>query len=86
MDLARLQFKTLSTIYEQDNIFDLIQKNNVRVVVAGDIDGRLKDDFPDVRDGFLKIQERTKNNTRMTMYLCFAYDSILDLNQAITNS
>ena len=86
MDLARSQFKTLSSIYEQDNIFDLIQKNNVRVVIAGDIDGQLKNDFPDVRDGFLKIQERTKNNTRMTMYLCFAYDSILDLNQAIESS
>ena len=83
MNLAREQFKTLSDIYEQDNIMDLIERNNVKVVIAGDLEGKLKTAFPDVRDGFLKIQERTKNNTQMTMYLCFAYDSIIDYNQAV---
>ena len=83
MNLAREQFKTLSNIYEQDNIMNLIEKNNVKVVIAGDMEGKLKSAFPDVRDGFLKIQERTKNNTQMTMYLCFAYDGIMDYNQAV---
>ena len=83
MNLAREQFKTLSDIYEQDNMMDLIERNNVKVVIAGDLEGKLKTAFPDVRDGFLKIQERTKNNTQMTMYLCFAYDSIIDYNQAV---
>ena len=83
MDLARAQFKKLSELYQSDNIVDLIEKNNVRVVFAGDLDGKLKDIFPDVRDGFLKIQEKTKNNTRMTMYVCFAYDSIFEYNRSI---
>lgn len=76
MDLARAEMKKLSEIYQQDNIVDLIDKNNVKVIFAGDLDGKLKEIFPDVRDGFLKIQERTKNNHKMTMYVCFAYDSI----------
>jgi undecaprenyl pyrophosphate synthase len=76
MNLARNEFRQLSQIYEQDNILDIIEKNNVRVIIAGDLEGKLKSAFPDVREGFLKVQERTRNNTRMTMYLCFAYDSI----------
>ena len=37
MNLARSQFKALSDIYEQDNILDIIEKNNVKVVIAGDL-------------------------------------------------
>ena len=83
MNLARSEFKQLSEIYEQDNILDIIEKNNVRVIIAGDLEGKLKTAFPDVREGFLKVQERTKNNTQMTMYLCFAYDSIHEYNTAV---
>jgi undecaprenyl diphosphate synthase len=83
MNLARQEFTKLSDIYAQDNIVDIIEKNNVKVIMAGDLEGQLKTAFPDVRDGFLKIQERTKNNTRMTMYLCFAYDSIYEYNRAV---
>jgi hypothetical protein len=42
MELAREQFRSLSEIYEQDNIFEIVTKNNVKVVIAGDLDGRLK--------------------------------------------
>jgi hypothetical protein len=42
MELAREQFQNLSEIYEKDNIFDIVSKNNVKVIVAGDLDGRLK--------------------------------------------
>jgi len=55
----------------------------VRVIIAGDLEGKLKSAFPDVREGFLKVQERTKENKRMTMYLCFAYDSIHEYNTAV---
>jgi undecaprenyl pyrophosphate synthase len=55
----------------------------VRVIIAGDLEGKLKAAFPDIREGFLKIQERTKNNTQMTMYLCFSYDSIHEYNRAV---
>ena len=55
----------------------------MKVIIAGDLEGKLKTLFPDVREGFLKIQERTKNNTKMIMYLCFAYDSVYEYNRAV---
>jgi len=48
----------------------------VKVVIAGDLDGKFKELFPDLRENFAKIEEKTKNNTKMTLYICFAYDSI----------
>jgi hypothetical protein len=56
MDLAREQFQSLSEIYEQDNIFEIVTKNNVKVIIAGDIDGRLKEEFPDIREKFAKLE------------------------------
>lgn len=55
----------------------------MRVIIAGDLEGKLKTAFPDIREGFLKIQERTKDNTQMTMYLCFSYDSLHEYNRAV---
>lgn len=59
MDLAREQFSNLAEIYEQDNIFEIVTKNNVKVVIAGDLDGRLKEQYPDIRENFKKLEERT---------------------------
>lgn len=83
MNLARAEFQKLSNIEQQDNILDIIEKNNVRVIIAGDLDGTLKSNFPDIREGFLRVQEKTKNHTKMTMYLCFAYDSVYEYNKAV---
>lgn len=39
-----------------------------------------------MRDGFAKLEERTRNNTKMTLNICFAYDSIYEINRAIDRS
>lgn len=58
-------------------------KNNVKVQIIGDLEGKLKQLFPDIRNSFAQIEEKTKDNTKMTIYICFAYDSIFEINQAI---
>lgn len=55
----------------------------MKVVVVGDLEGKLKELYPDVREGFVKLEERTRNNTKMTLNICFAYDSIYEINRAI---
>ena len=39
-----------------------------------------------MRDGFVKLEERTRNNTKITLNICFAYDSIYEINRAIDRS
>ena len=42
MDLARKQFDDLQEIDSSDNIGEIVQRNNIKVKVIGDLDGRLK--------------------------------------------
>lgn len=54
-------------------------KKNVQVKIIGKVDLFRKD----VAQCLKNVQEKTKNNTKMTVNLCFAYDSIDEINSAI---
>ena len=54
-------------------------KKNVQVRIVGKVDLFRKD----VAQCLKNVQEKTKNHNKMTVNLCFAYDSIDEINTAI---
>lgn len=63
-------------------VSEFVLKKNVKVKVVGKVDLFRKD----VAECLRSVEERTKQNDAMTVNLCFAYDSIDEINSAIEKS
>ena len=58
---------------------DLLKSHEIKVNVVGNKALIQKD----LAEMFNQLEERTKNFTRMTINLCFAYDSLYEIGQAV---
>ncbi|EGR34367.1 hypothetical protein IMG5_014640 [Ichthyophthirius multifiliis] len=76
--LMNLAKKNLLEMAQKD---EFLQQNNIKVNICGNI----KLCKEDVQEAMKKIEELTKQNTKLQLDICFAYNSTFEIDNSIQN-